>query len=64
MLVLSRKPGQAVTVGNGKVMVVSVSGDKVKLGFEFERDVQIDREEVGDAKRAEQRGKELSPAAP
>lgn len=64
MLVLSRKRGEAVIVGLGKVTVVDIRGDKVRLGFEFDRSVRIDREEVDDAKRAELSGEELSPAAP
>lgn len=47
MLVLSRKTGQrAVIGGNVCVKVLSVQGDRVKLGFEGPADVPIHREEV------------------
>jgi sRNA-binding carbon storage regulator CsrA len=32
--------------GPGRVVVLSVSGDRVKLGFEGDRSVQVDRDEV------------------
>ncbi len=47
MLVLSRKPGEWITVGdNVRLQVVAVVGDRVKLGFEAPRDVAIHRSEV------------------
>jgi len=45
MLVLSRKAGEAVYVGNVLVKVVRVGGS-VKLGFDGPRDVPINRAEV------------------
>lgn len=47
MLVISRKANQGfVFDGPGRVVVLSVSGDRVKLGFEGDRSVQVDRDEV------------------
>ena len=53
MLVLSRKSNQAVVVGahNGserllKVTVLDISGGRVRLGFEVDRDVPVHRWEV------------------
>jgi carbon storage regulator len=48
MLVLSRKKGQRVVIGDNAivVMVVEILGDKVRLGFEADRNVDIHREEV------------------
>lgn len=50
MLVLSRKSQEAVVVGapNGydrvlKVTVLDIRGDQVKLGFEADRDVPVQR---------------------
>ena len=50
MLVLSRKQGEKVIVGDGyKVVVVSIRGDVVRLGFEAPREVPVYREEVHQA---------------
>jgi carbon storage regulator len=47
MLVLSRKQGQRIVVGNGiTVTVVSVRGSRVKLGFDGPAEIPIHREEV------------------
>ena len=47
MLVLTRKPGEAVHIGGGIVVtVVEVQGGKVKLGIAAPREVVIDRDEV------------------
>ena len=50
MLVLSRKPGEALRVGeNVEITVVEVKGDMVRLGIEAPRDVQIWRKELWEA---------------
>lgn len=47
MLVLSRKPGESVVVGNNvRVFVVEVSAGVVKLGIEAPREVSIVRAEL------------------
>lgn len=47
MLVLSRRVGEQVLIGdNVRVTVVSVRGEKVRLGFTAPDDVAIHREEV------------------
>ena len=47
MLVLTRKPGQSIMIGEGiEVQVLSVSGEKVRLGITAPRDVTIFRDEV------------------
>jgi carbon storage regulator len=47
MLVLSRKKGERILVGDDvQVVVVDVRGDRVKLGFEAPDDVAIHRQEV------------------
>lgn len=49
MLVLSRKVGESVMVGNSvKIEVVEIRGDKIRLGFTAPRDVSIHRQEVFD----------------
>jgi carbon storage regulator len=47
MLVLSRKPGERVLVGEDiEVVVLEVEGDRVKLGFTAPRYVPICRAEI------------------
>ncbi len=47
MLVLSRRPGESITIGDDIVVtVISVSGGQVRLGISAPRNVQILREEV------------------
>jgi carbon storage regulator len=47
MLVLTRKLGEVVNIGNDvEVCVVGVSAGRVKLGFRAPRDVVIQRAEV------------------
>jgi carbon storage regulator len=60
MLVLTRKPGQSIMIGDGvEVQVLSVAGEKVRLGITAPRDVSIFRNEVyarieSEAARAEE----------
>lgn len=54
MLVLSRKPGERIEIGDDCVMtIVSVQGDKVRIGFEAPKAIKIQREEVGDKIRSQ-----------
>jgi carbon storage regulator len=47
MLVLSRKRGEAIVIGNGiTVTVFAVDGDRVKLGIVAPAEVPVHREEV------------------
>src|SRR5689334_3127706 len=47
MLVLSRKAGEKVMIGNSIVVtVVETRGDRVKLGFECPSEMPVHREEV------------------
>ena len=54
MLVLSRKAGQRICIGDAlvRVTVVEIRGDKVRLGIEAPKDIAVDREEVHLAKEA------------
>jgi carbon storage regulator len=55
MLVLTRKPGQSIMIGDGvEVQVLSVAGEKVRLGITAPRDVSIFRNEVYDRIEHEQ----------
>lgn len=63
VLVLTRKAGQSVIIGDGiEVTVLSVAGDKVRLGVSADRDVPIYRNEVH--ARIVEEGKNGAAAAP
>ena len=47
MLVLTRRLGEAITIGNDvKIIVVEIDGNQVKLGIEAPREIEIYREEL------------------
>jgi carbon storage regulator len=47
MLVLTRRPGESIVIGNGiKLTVVTVGPGRVKIGIEAPPNVRIDREEI------------------
>ena len=47
MLVLTRKKNESIVINNSiKITVVEVRGDKVRLGVEAPRDVDVHRQEV------------------
>jgi len=47
MLVLTRKPGESVTIGdNIKITIIEIKGRQVRLGIDAPRDMTIHREEV------------------
>lgn len=54
MLVLSRKIGEGIVFsGPGRVVVVEIRGDKVRLGFEADSQTSIYRDEIAEAIRKE-----------
>ena len=47
MLVLTRKPGESVTIGDDiKITVIDVKGRQVRIGIEAPREMTIHREEI------------------
>ncbi|MFD2671988.1 carbon storage regulator CsrA [Marinicrinis sediminis] len=47
MLILSRKPGESIMIGNDiEVTILSVEGDVVKVGVNAPRDISIHRKEI------------------
>jgi carbon storage regulator len=47
MLVLTRRPGEQIVIdGNIRLTVVSVKGDRVRIGIEAPPNVRVDREEI------------------
>jgi carbon storage regulator len=50
MLVLSRKLGETIIIGdNIQVRVLAINGNQVRLGFEAPRSVSIQRQELLEA---------------
>ncbi|MEZ4520630.1 MAG: carbon storage regulator [Thermomicrobiales bacterium] len=50
MLVLARKTDQAILLGDGiRIVILGVSGDRVRIGIEAPREVPILRQELRDA---------------
>ncbi len=53
MLVITRREGEEVVIGDpknplGVVRIASVKGDRVRIAFDFPRDVDIHRREIAD----------------
>lgn len=62
MLVLTRKQGQSIMIGDEiEVQVLSVAGEKVRIGITAPRDVGIFRNEVYERIEAGQRAREDQP---
>lgn len=51
MLVLSRKKGEAIVIGDGsiRIVVIEIREGKVRLGFQAPPEVTVHRQEVYDA---------------
>jgi carbon storage regulator len=53
MLVLSRKLGQRIVIGDGiTVTVLKVQGHQIRLGIEAPKEIPIKREELRDSRAA------------
>ena len=53
MLVITRREGEEVVIGDpsspvGVVRVASIKGDRVRLAFDFPREIDVHRREVAD----------------
>jgi carbon storage regulator len=56
MLVLSRKVGEEIVIGNDiRIKVIAIDGEKVRIGISAPKEVIVDRQEVHD-KRLEWAG--------
>lgn len=60
MLALTRRVGEEVVIGDpnaplGRIRVVDIHGDKVRLAFDFPREIEINREELAKEKRDQSR---------
>lgn len=53
MLVITRREGEEVVIGDpanplGVVRIASIRGDRVRIAFDFPREIQVHRREVAD----------------
>ncbi|MSR40525.1 MAG: carbon storage regulator [Phycisphaerales bacterium] len=53
MLVITRREGEEVVIGNpasplGIVRISNIKGDRVRIAFEFPREIAVHRREVAD----------------
>jgi len=49
MLVLSRKPGQAILIGeNIEIQIIEIQGEQIRIGINAPRDITIVRKELID----------------
>ena len=56
MLVLTRKPGERLVIGDNIVItVVEIKGDNIRIGIDAPREVKVYRGEIYDAIVAENR---------
>jgi carbon storage regulator len=54
MLVLTRRPGESIIVGQDIVItVIEIKGGQVRIGIDAPRDIQVHREEVYEQVRQE-----------
>jgi carbon storage regulator len=64
MLVLTRRRGEAIMIGDDIVIrVLDVSGDQIRLGIEAPRSVSVHREEIFNEIQAENRAASGTPGA-
>ncbi len=53
MLVITRREGEEVVIGDpsspvGVVRIASIKGDRIRLAFDFPREIEVHRREVAD----------------
>jgi carbon storage regulator len=54
MLILTRKAGEAIRIGDEvTVTILEVKGTQIRLGIAAPKDITVDREEVAKRKQAE-----------
>jgi len=54
MLILTRKPGETIMIGDDiKVTILGVASKQIRIGIEAPKDVPVHREEIYERIRAE-----------
>ncbi|MFK7883942.1 MAG: carbon storage regulator [Phycisphaerales bacterium] len=67
MLVITRREGEEIVIGDprnpiGVVRIASVKGERVRVAFDFPRDVEIHRREIADQITSEAESDDTPPA--
>lgn len=57
MLVLSRKQGEVIMVGNAAITIVRIYGERVRVGITAPPEVAVNRLEVWEAKQKQEQDK-------
>ena len=65
MLALTRRVGEEIVLGDprqplGVIRIVDIQGDKVRLSFDFPREMLINRKELAEQKAKQQQSNENS----
>ena len=65
MLALTRRTGEEVVIGDpanplGVIRVVDIHSDKVRLSFDFPREIKINRRELAEQKARQQKEAEIA----
>jgi carbon storage regulator len=64
MLILTRKPGETILIGDQvTVTVLGVKGNQVRLGVNAPREMPVHREEIAERIQAERLEAHLNPKA-
>lgn len=57
MLILTRRTGETVCIGNNmRVTVLGVKGNQVRIGIEAPKEIAVDREEIRERKDYDPKG--------
>ena len=52
MLVLTRRPGEEIIIDNNiRITVVSIKGDRIRIGIEAPPSVTVDRQEIHERRK-------------
>ena len=63
MLILTRRVGEALMIGeNTKIVVLGVKGSQIRLGINAPKDIMVHREEIFDKIQEEKRQESLDDA--
>ena len=64
MLVLTRRPGESIMIGDDVVVtIVDIRGDKVRLGIDAPQDIPVHRREVYEAiQRENKKASQMGPS--
>lgn len=65
MLILTRRPTEVINIGDTiTVTVLSVVGNQVRIGIQAPKNIVIDREEITERKRKQDKGSVVHKANP